>query len=148
MTLRPGDRVRTETTGDDGLPLVRYGFVGDVAAGAALVMLDGEIATAPVELSHVRPVSMTSIVLGLHGADLVTQPELRRGLVALWHAEVDRAGLAVDGLRPIGDGLADTNHSWALAEVRAGDDRYVVRAVQQPDDPGVVWVRAVRPEWS
>ena len=29
MTLfRQGDRVRVETTGDDGFPIVRYGFVG------------------------------------------------------------------------------------------------------------------------
>ena len=27
-----GDRVRWSTTGDDGLPLIRYGFVGGVAS--------------------------------------------------------------------------------------------------------------------
>ena len=31
MTFTPGDRIRYECTGDDGLPLVRYGFVGGVA---------------------------------------------------------------------------------------------------------------------
>ena len=31
MMYRPGDRVRFETTGDDGWPLIRYGFVGGVA---------------------------------------------------------------------------------------------------------------------
>lgn len=144
MTFLPGDRVRLEVTGDDGLPLVRYGFVGDVSASAVLVMLDGEIASASVDLSSVQAVTITNIELCLHGADLVTQPELRRGLVGLWHAEVDSAGLAVDGLQAIGDGLPDTKHSWALAEVRAGDDCYVVRAVQQPHEPGVVRVRAER----
>lgn len=148
MTFLPGDRVRMEITGDDGLPLVRYGFVGEICSGKVVVMLDGEIASASVELSQLRPVTMTNIELCLHGADLVTRPELRRGLVALWHAEADDAGLAVDGLRPIGDGLADTKHSWALAEVRAGDDRYVVRAVQEPGEPGVVRVRAERPGLS
>ena len=28
MNFSPGDRVRYECTGDDGLPLVRYGFIG------------------------------------------------------------------------------------------------------------------------
>ena len=40
-----GDRVRWATIGDDGLPLVRYGFVGGVAGerGPVMVMLDGEL---------------------------------------------------------------------------------------------------------
>ena len=43
MTFQPGDRVRWESVGDDGLPLVRYGFVGaGVANGQVHVMLDGE----------------------------------------------------------------------------------------------------------
>jgi hypothetical protein len=137
-----------ERVGDDGLPLVRYGFVGDVNADEVLVMLDGELASASVDLAQLRPVTMTNIELCLHGADLLTRPELRRGLVGLWQAEADEAGLAVDGLQAIGDGLADTNHSWALAEVHACGDRYVIRAVQQPHEPGVVRVRAERPALS
>ena len=34
MMFGLGDRVRWDTEGDDGLPLVRYGFVGGVARGA------------------------------------------------------------------------------------------------------------------
>ena len=47
MTFSPGDRIRYECTGDDGLPLVRYGFVGGVAGsdGPVVVLLD---ATRPV----------------------------------------------------------------------------------------------------
>ena len=44
MDLQPGDRVRWLTTGDDGLPLVRYGFVGaGVHNGEVRVMLDGDL---------------------------------------------------------------------------------------------------------
>ena len=40
-----GDRVRVETIGDDGLPLVRYGFVGGLVGdqGPVVVMLDGDL---------------------------------------------------------------------------------------------------------
>ena len=34
-----GDRVRWSTMGDDGLPLVRYGFVGGVASDAGPVVV-------------------------------------------------------------------------------------------------------------
>ena len=46
VMFQAGDRVRWETTGDDGLPLVRYGFVGGCNGDAArvVVMLDGELA--------------------------------------------------------------------------------------------------------
>ena len=45
MTFSAGDRIRYECTDDDGLPLVRYGFIGGVAAsdGPVVVMLDGEL---------------------------------------------------------------------------------------------------------
>ena len=39
MTLSPGDRIRYECTGDDGLPLVRYGFVGGVAGSDGPVVV-------------------------------------------------------------------------------------------------------------
>ena len=44
MTMfQHGDRIRLETVGDDGLPLVRYGFVGDIddECERIAVMLDG-----------------------------------------------------------------------------------------------------------
>ena len=37
MMYRPGDRVRFETTGDDGWPLIRYGFVGG-GQGMAMIV--------------------------------------------------------------------------------------------------------------
>ncbi|MFZ4810083.1 MAG: hypothetical protein ACOYL9_01950 [Ilumatobacteraceae bacterium] len=145
--LRPGDRVRVETTGDDGFPVVRYGFVGGVTGteGPVVVMLDGELGGDVIDLRHVQPVSITNVELRLVGDDLMHDPALRRGLVALWHAEADSAGLDVGSLHSLGDGLRDSSESWALAELVAGGEHYVVRAFCLPNDPEVVRVRADRP---
>lgn len=147
MTLRPGDRIRVEAMGDDGLPLVRYGYVGGVAdrEGPVIVMLDGELGGDVIDLSQIKPVTITNIELCLSGSDLTSEPDLRRGLVALWHAEADSAGLDVDALHQLGDGLRDSDDSWALAELTAGGEQYVVRAFQLPGEPDVVRIRADRP---
>jgi hypothetical protein len=138
-----GDRVRWATTGDDGLPLVRYGFVGGVAneSGPVVVMLDGEIGGEPVDLSQLEPVSITTIELRLDGDDLVDDPELRRGLVNLWQAEAESAGLAVHGVRCLGTGRPDTALSWSLAELSSGGGQYVVRALRS-GDPNQICIRA------
>jgi hypothetical protein len=150
MTLRPGDRVRVVTTGDDGFPVVKYGFVGGVTGddpqhSPVVVLLDGELGGDVVDAGCLQPVSITNVELCLAGDDLMTEPELRRGLVALWHAEADTAGLDIDALHPLGDGLRDSSDSWALAELTAGGQQYVVRAFCTPNEPGVVHVRADRP---
>jgi hypothetical protein len=151
VTFRPGDRVRFETIGDDGLPMVRYGFVGGVAGneGPVVVMLDGELGGDILDLSQIKLVDVTTVELCLEGTDLMTEPKLRRGLVALWHAEADTAGLDVDALHPLGgpdgDGLRDSSDSWALAELMAGGEQYVVRAFRLPHEPHLVRVRADRP---
>ncbi len=147
MSFGPGDRVRYEITGDDGLPLVRYGFVGGVAAsdGPVVVMLDGELGGDVVNLGDLQPVTVTTVALVLHGTDLVDEPELRRGLVALWHAEADSAGLDIDSLRPLGDGECDRPGDWCLAELLSGGVRYVLRAVHDELDPDSVCVRAELP---
>jgi len=155
MTFRPGDRVRFECEGEDGLPMVRYGFVGGVAGneGTVVVMLDGELNGDLLDLSQIQPVTITTVELCLTGNDLINEPELRRGLVALWHAEADSAGLDVDALHPLGgpdgDGLRDSSESWALAELMAGGEQYVVRAFQLPNEPDLVRIRADRPNrWN
>jgi hypothetical protein len=137
-----GDRVRWATTGDDGLPLVRYGFVGGVASdsGPVVVMLDGEIGAEPVDLSQLEPVSITTIALHLDGPDLIDDPDLRRGLVNLWQAEAESAGLAVDGILCLGAGQRNAGESWSLAELSSGGQRYVVRALRSSH--GQVCVRA------
>lgn len=147
MTFRPGDRIRVELVGDDGLPMVRYGFIGGVAGsgGPVVVMLDGELGGDVLDPSQIKPVTITSVELCLHGTDLMHEVELRRGLVALWQAEADAAGLDVDSLHSLGDGLRDSSDSWALAELSAGGEHYVVRAFQLPNEPEIVRVRADRP---
>ena len=54
----------------------------------------------------------------------------------------DTAGLDVDTLRSVGDGECDSPGGWCLAELIAGGQRYVLRAVQSPDEPELVRVRA------
>lgn len=144
MTFSPGDRIRYECTGDDGFPLVRYGFVGGVAGsrGPVVVMLDGELGGDVVNLAQVQPVTVTTVELLLHGTDLVDEPDLRRGLLALWHAEADTAGLDIDALCPMGDGECDAPGGWCLARLSAGGEQYVLRAVQLLHDGDMVRVRA------
>lgn len=147
MTFSSGDRIRYECTDDDGFPLVRYGFIGGIAGtmGPVVVMLDGELTGDVVNMAQVQPVTITTVELILHGADLVDEVELRRGLVALWHAEADTAGLDIDALHPIGDGECDSPGGWCLARLIAGGEEYVLRAVQLPHEPEMVRVRAEHP---
>jgi hypothetical protein len=147
VTFTPGDRIRYECTGDDGLPLVRYGFVGGIAGtnGPVVVMLDGELGGDVLNVEDVQPVTVTTVELVLHGTDLVDEPELRRGLVSLWLGEADTAGLDIDSLHPMGDGECDAPGGWSLADLRAGGERYVLRAVQLPHELDIVRVRAETP---
>jgi hypothetical protein len=147
MSFRAGDRIRFVTTADDGLPLVRYGFVGGVTGseGPVVIMLDGEISGDVVSQADIEHVAVTTVELRLQGSDLVEQAELRRGLVHLWQAEADSAGLDVDALHPMGDGERDGNGCWALARLIAGGQEYVVTASQIPQEPGMVRVRADGP---
>lgn len=150
--LSPGDRIRYEAIGDDGFPLVRYGFVGGVAGndGPVVVMLDGELGGDVVNLHDVRPVTVTTVELALSGVDLVDIPEYRRGLLELWCAEADTAGLDVDAVMPV-DGECDCSGSvWTLAELHAGERCYALRATRCVDDSDLVRVRAeplAPPSW-
>ena len=151
MTFRPGDRIRMEQTGDDGFPLVRYGFVSGAVSpdGPWVVMLDGELSCITVHGHDIAPVQVTTIELTLPGRELFENAHLRTGLVAMWQAEAEQAGLAVDAVHPFGEplgsGLRDAGDSYTLAELVAGGEQYVVRAVTSPLEPGMVRVRADRP---
>jgi hypothetical protein len=142
MTFQHGDRVRCTSMGDDGLPLVRYGFVRSHPADdePVVVMLDSEIGTEVVEPDEVALVSITSIELRLDGSDLLDDPDLRRGLMPLWQAEAESAGLDVDSI--VHDGRQESQHSWSLASLTSGGVSYILRALRQSDDPSVVRVRA------
>ena len=143
MNFATGDRVRWEGTDHDGLPFVYYGFVGGQAApgGPVVVMLDGDISGTVVPVAELRTVSLTTVELILHGADLLDDPALRRGLVALWQAEADNAGLAVEEIDAI-DPCNCNGHAWSLARFWSCGERYVVSAFQRPDDPDLVRIRA------
>lgn len=144
MTFHLGDRVRWTTTGADGWPLVRYGFVGGVAgtSGPVVIMLDGELDGSVADLTQLEAVSVTTIELRLDGDDLVDDPSLRQGLVYLWQAEAESAGLDVDSVRCLGTGQPDDHGSWSLADLWSGGQRYVVRALRSSEHPFVVCVRA------
>ena len=75
---RIGDRIRYATIGEDGLPLVRYGFIGGVTGGDGpiVVMLDGELGGDVVDPADVEPVHICNVTLTLDGSDLLDDPSL------------------------------------------------------------------------
>ncbi|MGH9270098.1 MAG: hypothetical protein ACRDZ2_02375 [Ilumatobacteraceae bacterium] len=143
MTFSLGDRVRWATIDDDGLPVVRYGFVGAVAAevGPVMVMLDGELSGDVVQLDQLEPVTILNVKLHFHGRDLIEDPELRRGLVHLWRAEAESAGLDVDHLDCLGTG-EPAMPGWALGSVTSGGREYLVKALPSARDEQIICIRA------
>src|SRR5690606_37370868 len=114
MMLQPGDRVRWETVDPDGFPVVRYGFVGGSNGDGSkvAVMLDGDLkGDRVVDLHQLEPVTITSVELRLEGADLLDDPSLRQGLVNLWTAEADQAGLEIRSIDCLGTGVRDSGAS-------------------------------------
>ena len=142
-----GDRVRWATVDDDGLPVVRYGFVGGVTGtnGPVVVMLDGELGGDVINPTEIEPVHMSNVTLTLSGTDLLDDPSLRQGLVHLWAAEAETAGLEIASLHCIGTGVRDSSEGYALAELSSGGDQYVLRATVCPHDHEAVMVHADRP---
>ncbi len=136
--FQPGDRVRWVSLGDDGFPIVRYGFVGGSNGDhtRVAVMLDGELkGDTVVDLDQLEPVTITNIELRLQGIDLLTDPSLRQGLVNLWTAEADQAGLEVRSLEYLGhEGWGWSPDGCALAELRSGGQPYILRALMPSDD--------------
>jgi hypothetical protein len=143
--FQPGDRVRWLTVGDDGLPLTRYGFVGGVNGDASrvAVMLDGELkGDHVISLDELAPVEITTVELRLEGSDLLNDPSLRQGLVNLWSAEADQAGLEIRTISPLGTGVRDAGDSYALAELRAAGRAWVLKATPDTTTPDTICVRA------
>lgn len=132
--FQPGDRVRWESQGEDGFPVVRYGFVGGTNGDRSrvVVMLDDDLKSdTVVDECQLEAVTITNLELRLRGTDLITDPSLRNGLVWLWAAEADQAGLEIRELIPI-DHTMRTNgplgHECPLAHVRAAGERWVLMA--------------------
>ena len=147
--FRHGDRIRYTTTDDDGFPLVRYGFIGGVThdGGPVVVMLDGELGGDVVEPDTIEPVSICNVTLKVDGSDLLDDPSLRPGLVNLWRAEAEDAGLQIAAIHPIetGLGLRDSSEGYALAELTAAGDQYTLRATRCPTEDAIL-LRAARPD--
>ncbi len=149
MSYQPGDRVRWDTTADDGLPLVRYGFVGSAGAGdgRVTVMFDGDLkSTVMVPIDDIALVSITTVELRLTGCDLLDDPAMRQGLVHLWSAEADQAGLDVGAVTFVtSDSITSTTNGHAdsvpLAQVHSGGQQYLLHA--RPHPPiDTIFVRA------
>ena len=144
--FEPGDRVRWKTTGDDGLPMIRYGFVGGCNGDGnrVAVMFDGQLKGDTVlDLDQLAPVTITNVELHLHGADLLDDPSLRQGLISLWSAEADQAGLQIRKIIPLGTGVRDSSgDGFALAELRSGGRQYVLRAQYDSHSDEMICVKA------
>ena len=142
-----GDRIRYATTDDDGFPWVRYGFVGSIGGAdePVRVMLDGELAADVVDLALVETVHISNVTLTLGGSDLLDDPSLRQGLVNLWAAEAESAGLQIASLHCIGTGVRDSSEGYALAELNSGGQRYVLRGTLCMHQYNAIVVHADRP---
>ena len=140
--FRHGDRIRYAGTDNDGFPLVRYGFVGGVSSdgGPVMVMLDGELGGDVVDLDTIEQVSICNVTLKLEGSDLLDDPSLRPGLINLWQAEAEDAGLQIAAVHPLqtGIGLRDSSEGYALAELTAAGDRYMLRATRCTTEDAVL----------
>ena len=143
-----GDRIRYETIDDDGFPSVRYGFIGGTSSdsGPVVVMLDGELTGDVVEIDSIRHVDISTVTLKLEGVGLLDEPELRRGLADLWHAEAEDAGLQIAAVHPIENGLGvrDSSEGLALAELTAAGEQYMLRATSCHGEDAVL-ISASRP---
>jgi hypothetical protein len=145
MTLQPGDRVRWLTIGDDGLPLTRYGFVGGVNGDESrvAVMLDGELKGDTVlPTSELAPVEITTVELRLEGADLLSDPSLRQGLINLWRAEADQAGLQIRKCDQLGTGKRVGPECYALAEMWSAGRQWLLTAMPDEMLPDTICVKA------
>jgi hypothetical protein len=111
-----------------------------------VVMLDGDHeGDTVIDLDQLAAVSITNVELHLHGTDLLDDPSLRQGLVNLWSAEADQAGLEVRSVQYLGTGVRDTvSDGFALAELHSGGRQYVLRAICEAQNDSVL-VRADLP---
>ena len=87
---------------------------------------------------------MTNVELRLAGTDLLDDPSLRHGLVNLWQAEAETAGLESTALRASAAASA-TAAATTLAELSSGGDAYVAPGDHLPARPDPSCVHADRP---
>ncbi len=146
--FRHGDRIRYATIGDDGFPVVRYGFVGGVTgdSGPVVVMLDGELGGDVVDAATLQPVHISNVTLTLDGSDLLEDPSLRQALVNMWVAEAESAGLQIASMHHIGSGLRDSSEGYIIAELSSAGDQYALRATRCQSPQDAVFVQAQIPD--
>ncbi|MEZ5247882.1 MAG: hypothetical protein R2713_01280 [Ilumatobacteraceae bacterium] len=108
------------------------------------MMLDGELGGDVVDACCVQPVSITNVELCLSGDDLIVEPDLRRGLVAVARRGRHGRHRRRRALHPSATGSA-IRATRSLAELMAGGEHYVVRAFRLPNERGSCASRADRP---
>lgn len=161
MRLRTGDRVRVQRTDLDGLNHVVYGYLDrvDSEKGYAFVFVDDELRASHCALHDVEAVEVGTVEVRFDSSELclalARKPQLRRGLVFMWQAEAELAGISFEQLELLGDeghGLHDHIDSWALARLVAGGEPFWIRMWLQVPTPrlpqGTVCVRAVPQHWD
>jgi len=143
IIFRAGDRICWKATGDDGLPVRRYGFISGRPNpnGRVVVMFDGELkGETVVAIKEIEPVSILTVDLVIVDLELLNDPTLRQALVGLWSSEAELAGLVVENIVQLGTGVRDvTGLGYALAELHSAGELYVLRAVI---DSAYITVRA------
>jgi len=143
IIFRAGDRICWKATGDDGLPVRRYGFISGRPNpnGRVVVMFDGELkGETVVAIKEIEPVSILTVDLVIVDLELLNDPTLRQALVGLWSSEAELAGLVVESIVRLGTGVRDvTGLGYALAELHSAGELYVLRAVI---DSAYITVRA------
>jgi len=143
IIFRAGDRICWKATGDDGLPLRRYGFISGRPNpnGRVVVMFDGDLkGETVVAVKEIEPVSIMTVDLVIDDLELLNDPTLRQALVGLWSSEAELAGLVVESIVRLGTGVRDvTGLGYALAELHSAGELYVLRAVI---DSAYITVRA------
>ncbi len=143
IIFRAGDRICWKATGDDGLPLRRYGFISGRPNpnGRVVVMFDGDLkGETVVAVKEIEPVSIMTVDLIIDDLELLDDPTLRQALVGLWSSEAELAGLVVENIVQLGTGVRDvTGLGYALAELHSAGELYVLRAVI---DSAYITVRA------
>ena len=133
IIFRAGDRICWKATGDDGLPIRRYGFINGRpnVNGRVVVMFDGELkGETVVATGELEPVNIMTVDLVIDDVELLNDPTLRQALVGLWSSEAELAGLVVENVVRLGTGVRDvTGLGYALAELHSAGELYVLRAV-------------------
>ena len=147
-TFGHGDRIRhSAVPAETEIPLIRYGFVVGTNRGdnPVMIMFDGDLRAGAVTETEIEHVRVSNLTLTLDGHDLLDDPSLRQGLVNLWVAEAECAGLRISSLDCMGTGVRDSREGYALARLTSGGEQYVLRGSLCMYQYNAIVVHADRP---